>query len=499
MKLNKILLLTATLLGLVACSPSQGGLTPPPALDPENHTCVFDQQVIAVQYRATPSSCGHPATYYYSCVCGAKGTETFEDGHAKAHTYQVQITNYKAQYLVGESFDGSSVEGKILCEKCDYEKAIETKDVTVPTTPLGDTESTVDVVVNTGDSEIVKTLTISTDVFRVDTVDIYLKGTDNKVMFSVSGVYGDGYKSSLDNGEFYLAVRGDAYKFASAKPVTTPASGTAGYGTFKAEVDITDVYFSPKDQVIGTLNTDFVYWPHLIVGGEDKDLRFMSLETKEITRPGDPSGEGYALTLYSDSATNKYIPVVARTTTNAVPTFTYHKPTSADPTFPTGVTTGYMPLYHDIENVDDKAIVSFTFKFIGYTREVDLFRTFSMYFYKYTGYSDASKYYYSYDGSKTNHQTFENDFVVTFDNTNSGTFTVKFDITSWALSDATNPGYWTRVASTNKEGANDCKILERTNDGKAITIGSRTYTLVNKATADKKYSWGCLGFNITQA
>jgi hypothetical protein len=122
-----------------------------------------------------------------------------------------------------------------------------------------------------------------------------------------------------------------------------------------------------------------------------------------------------------------------------------------------------------------------------------------MYFYKYTGYSDAGKYYYCYDGNKTNHQTFENDFVVTFDNANSGTFTVKFDITSWALSDATNPGYWTRVASTNKEGANDCKILERTNDGKAITIGSRTYTLVNKATADKKYSWGCLGFNITQA
>ena len=40
----------------------------------------FDQQVVSDEYKATEATTTEKATYYYSCVCGAKGTETFEAG-----------------------------------------------------------------------------------------------------------------------------------------------------------------------------------------------------------------------------------------------------------------------------------------------------------------------------------------------------------------------------------------------------------------------------------
>ena len=48
---------------------------------------VFDQQVASDAYLASPATCTTPAQYYYSCVCGAAGTETFSYGEAKGHTF----------------------------------------------------------------------------------------------------------------------------------------------------------------------------------------------------------------------------------------------------------------------------------------------------------------------------------------------------------------------------------------------------------------------------
>ena len=53
---------------------------------------VFDQQVTTDAYLASPATCTSPAQYYYSCVCGEKGTETFSYGEAKGHTYSDQWT-----------------------------------------------------------------------------------------------------------------------------------------------------------------------------------------------------------------------------------------------------------------------------------------------------------------------------------------------------------------------------------------------------------------------
>lgn len=54
------------------------------------HIHAFDKQVITDEYKATAATCTEKATYYYSCSCGEKGTETFTSGNALGHSF----TNY---------------------------------------------------------------------------------------------------------------------------------------------------------------------------------------------------------------------------------------------------------------------------------------------------------------------------------------------------------------------------------------------------------------------
>ena len=51
----------------------------------EVHT--FDQQVATEKYLASDATCIAKATYFYSCVCGEKGTETFESGDTLGHDW----------------------------------------------------------------------------------------------------------------------------------------------------------------------------------------------------------------------------------------------------------------------------------------------------------------------------------------------------------------------------------------------------------------------------
>ena len=48
---------------------------------------VYDQQVASDAFLAKAASCANPATYFYSCVCGAVGYETFTVGEASGHTW----------------------------------------------------------------------------------------------------------------------------------------------------------------------------------------------------------------------------------------------------------------------------------------------------------------------------------------------------------------------------------------------------------------------------
>lgn len=47
----------------------------------------YDQEVATDGYLATPATCTKQATYYKSCACGAKGTETFASGDLLPHTW----------------------------------------------------------------------------------------------------------------------------------------------------------------------------------------------------------------------------------------------------------------------------------------------------------------------------------------------------------------------------------------------------------------------------
>lgn len=47
----------------------------------------YDQQKETAEYRVSDATCESPAIYRYSCICGAKGTETFTVGEPLGHEY----------------------------------------------------------------------------------------------------------------------------------------------------------------------------------------------------------------------------------------------------------------------------------------------------------------------------------------------------------------------------------------------------------------------------
>ena len=52
----------------------------------------YDQEVATDSYLATPATCTKQATYYKTCACGAKGTETFASGNLLPHAWGTGVT-----------------------------------------------------------------------------------------------------------------------------------------------------------------------------------------------------------------------------------------------------------------------------------------------------------------------------------------------------------------------------------------------------------------------
>ena len=57
------------------------------------HVHDFSQKKIEQAYVKTQATCLSSAVYFYSCECGAKGTQTFEFGQAKEHDYSYKTIN----------------------------------------------------------------------------------------------------------------------------------------------------------------------------------------------------------------------------------------------------------------------------------------------------------------------------------------------------------------------------------------------------------------------
>ena len=68
-------------------------------LDKAEH--VYDVQNASEEYLATAATCMNKATYYYSCECGAKGSETFESGEVAGHVFDKEVVD--PMYLVSEA------------------------------------------------------------------------------------------------------------------------------------------------------------------------------------------------------------------------------------------------------------------------------------------------------------------------------------------------------------------------------------------------------------
>ena len=49
-----------------------------PSEQPSEHICIYNQAVATLAYRSFEGNCQFPSTYFYSCVCGGKGLNTFE-------------------------------------------------------------------------------------------------------------------------------------------------------------------------------------------------------------------------------------------------------------------------------------------------------------------------------------------------------------------------------------------------------------------------------------
>ncbi len=116
------------------------------------HTHNFNQQNTDSKFKATDATCTKPATYYYSCICGEKGTETFEYGSALDHTegtawekdenYHWHICTVAGCGVVIESSKaahtpdktgGATYDYPILCSECGYvmEAQLEDSDIRI--------------------------------------------------------------------------------------------------------------------------------------------------------------------------------------------------------------------------------------------------------------------------------------------------------------------------------------------------------------------------------
>ena len=72
------------------------------------HKHAYTEQKAEEQYLATVATCTEKATYYYSCACGEKGTQTFSNGNALGH-----------KFGEWETIDGKKIR-KCTRTGCDY-------------------------------------------------------------------------------------------------------------------------------------------------------------------------------------------------------------------------------------------------------------------------------------------------------------------------------------------------------------------------------------------
>lgn len=77
------------------------------------HQHVYDQKIVDDSYFSTEATCTHGAQYYYSCSCGEKGVETFEEGSSCPHSFTEKVVDDK--YLASEASCASQARYYYSC------------------------------------------------------------------------------------------------------------------------------------------------------------------------------------------------------------------------------------------------------------------------------------------------------------------------------------------------------------------------------------------------
>ncbi len=110
--MKKILLTTIVILAIASLLASCGIETNESA----GHTHDFTVKEATAEYLKKQATCTVAATYYFSCECGEKGTETFTRGDTKAHSFTSKIQSTK--YLCSEATSKEPAKYYYACSVC---------------------------------------------------------------------------------------------------------------------------------------------------------------------------------------------------------------------------------------------------------------------------------------------------------------------------------------------------------------------------------------------
>lgn len=97
-----------------------------------DHTHKYTEAVATDEHKASSATCTAKATYYYSCKCGANGTETFESGNALGHSWGQDTS---IQYIAKNATCTEDAEYYVTCQRC--HEIDRTKTFTAADTALG--------------------------------------------------------------------------------------------------------------------------------------------------------------------------------------------------------------------------------------------------------------------------------------------------------------------------------------------------------------------------
>lgn len=518
------LLALMTLTGVVACGQTNNssGDFLFPSIDMENHEHVYDQEVASAAYRSEGNSCGSAAKYYYSCICGAKGEETFTYGEAKAHEYQLIISgNYKTKYLTGERVSTENMVAKLICTNQDSEFEIDNKDLILPKDGLTKGTKSCDISYEKDGQSYSTSIAVTVDSYRVSNVDLVAR--EGRMYYQVSGEYGEGYKEVLERARLSLTVYNDYFEIGKKHPTCTPAGTGETYGSWLVEIDITDI--NPTNN-IGAKQSKNVYWPHFFIEDDkgvmqNTDLTFPEMDEYISKKLDENSKDTYQIYKYYQSTKKIYNPVVGKLCTESVPTTQYYYSTESDELPAVGSTytlngksytageAMYMFTEADINEVEGAARITLSGKLRGFASADQFIKVAKFYFHTYsytTKESDSTTHTYS-----GNHTFIFGDIAADVE---KGTFYMNVEASGMGLSllsatgSTTGDGtatsksgsYYFRSFS-NTTGEGDIRIMSTKNHNKSVTVEGRKYTLYCNKDGGSEYQnvWGCIGFGIDKA